>query len=222
MDKTKLVLFSSTSILSVALIALFFQPILVSNIEYSSITGEILKKTPGDALVLGGWAHIVHKDAQGNILSEERVHNRFVDNGEDFALDQIFEDGTTTADNGQIGAICLFQGTIVVAETETAGDFDGDNTLTEANCKEDNTVTTTGSTAVIGPITFTCGGTNCANGDTIAAIAICQNDVTDNTDTIDCATEGIMFSVIDITDVTLAASETVDIDYTFDITSASE
>jgi len=70
-------------------------------------------------------------------------------------------------------------------------------------------------------LTFTCGGTNCADNDTITGIAICQNDTTDNTDFNNCATEGIMFAVVDISDVTLATSETVDITYTFDITSPS-
>lgn len=184
---------------------------------------SVLDNNPGgDAIVLGGWLHVVKYDADGNIVSEERVHNRFVDTGEEFVLDQVFQDATTTADNGQIAAICIGdQGTVTVAETETAADFDGDNGITENNCKEDTAVTTSGGQGVIGPLTFTCGGTNCADGDTVTGIAICQPATADNNDFNDCATNGIMFSVIDITDVTLNAGETVDIDYTFDITSPS-
>ena len=179
--------------------------------------------TPSVSVVtLSGFAYVVHRDGNGNIISEQTVHNRFVDTGEEFLLDAVFQDGgTDVADSVQIGAICIGdQGTVVVSETETASDFDGDNGITETNCKEDVTVTTSGGTAIIGPLTFTCGGTNCADSDTITGIAICQNDVTDDNDFNNCATEGIMFAVIDITDVTLQTSDTVDITYTFDISSS--
>jgi len=173
-------------------------------------------------LTFYGAATMVQKDANGQEVFSQTVHNRVVDSGEDFLLDQTFQDGTTSADDVQIGSICISDaGTITVAETETAADFDGDNGITETNCKEDTTVTTSGGTAVIGALQFTCGGTNCANDDTITGIAICQNDTTDDTDFNNCGTEGIMFAVVDTTDTTLAASETVDITYTFDITSAS-
>jgi len=168
-----------------------------------------------------GFGEIIKYDENGNVVYTQTVHNRLVDTGEDFLLDQTFQDGTTSADDVQIGSICLFQGTINTAETETAADFDGDNTLTEDNCEEDTTVTTTSSTAVIGPITFDAGGVNAADGDTIAAIGICQNDTTDDADFANCATEGILFAIVDTTDVTLNTGETVQITYTFDITSAS-
>lgn len=172
---------------------------------------------------LGGTLYFVKHDAAGNVLLEGNTHNQVVNTGEEFLLDQLFQDATTTADNNQIGAICISDaGAITVAETETAADFDGDNGMTETNCKEDTAVTTSGGTGVIGPLTFTCGGTNCADGDTITGIAICQVTVADDNDFNDCATNGIMFSVIDITpDVTLNAGETVDITYTFDVTTAS-
>ena len=183
---------------------------------------ETSSPTTVSVVTLSGYIHIVHRDGDGNIKWEETVQNRFVDTGEEFLLDAVFQDGATdVADNVQIGSICISDaGTITVAETETATDFDTDNGITENNCKEDVTVTTSTGTAVIGALTFTCGGTNCADGDTITGIAICQNDVTDDNDYNNCATEGIMFAVIDITDVTLQTSDTVDIDYTFDISSS--
>ena len=174
-------------------------------------------------LTFYGAATMVQKDALGQEVFSQTVHNQVVDTGEEFLLDNVFQDGNTaTADNEQIGAICISNaGTITVAEAETATDFDGDNALTEANCKEDTTVTTSGGQAVIQPAAFTCGETNCTNGDTITGIAICQNDATDDNDYTNCATEGILFAVVDTTDTTLAASETVTITYTFDITSGS-
>jgi hypothetical protein len=173
-------------------------------------------------LTFYGAATMIQKDALGQEVFSQTVHNQVVNTGEEFLLDNVFQDGNTAiADNEQIGAICISTGTIAVAEAETAADFDGDNGLTEANCKEDTTVTTSGGTAVIQPAAFTCGETNCSNGDTITGIAICQNDATDDNDYANCATEGIMFAVVDTTDTTLAASETVTITYTFDITSGS-
>jgi len=197
------------------------EPIIIDGVvvdSYQDQTGGM-----GDALVFRGYVTVVKYDADRNEVWREVVKNRFVNTGEDFVLDQTFQDTVTLADNAQIGSICISDAaTITVSETELASDFDTDNLITETNCKEDTTVTTTASVATIGPLTFTCGGTNCADNDTITGIAICQNDVTDDTDFNDCATEGIMFSVIDISDVTLAASETVDITYTFDIVSATQ
>ena len=168
-----------------------------------------------------GAATMVQKDAFGQEIFSQTVHNRVVDTGEEFLLDQTFSDTVTVADDVQIGSICISDaGSPVIAEGEAASDFDGDNGMTETNCKEDTSVTTSGGTAVIGPLQFTCGGTNCADGDTITMIGICQNDTTDDNDFNNCATEGILFALIDVTDTTLAASETVDITYTFDISSS--
>jgi hypothetical protein len=172
-------------------------------------------------LTFYGAATMVQKDANGQEIFSQVVHNQVVDTGEEFLLDQTFQDGATSADNVQIGSICISDGTITVGETQTATNFDTANGITETNCKEDTTVTTSGGTAVIGGLQFTCGGTNCADNDTITGIAICQNDADDDGDFNNCATEGIMFAVVDTTDTTLAASETVDITYTFDITSGS-
>ena len=168
-----------------------------------------------------GAATMVQKDAFGQEIFSQTVHNRVVDTGEEFLLDQTFQDSVTVADDVQIGSICISDAASpVIAETEAASDFDGDNLMTETNCKEDTTVTTSGGTAVIGPLQFTCGGTNCADNDTITLIGICQNDADDDGDFNNCATEGILFALIDVTDTTLAASETVDITYTFDISSS--
>ena len=189
------------------------------------ITIMIIFPAPAEStsneVVFYGSAEITKYDPSGNAVYTQIVHNRLVDTGEDFLLDQTFQDSATVADNAQIAVICIFQGTIVVAETETASDFDGDNTLTETNCKEDTAVTTTGSTAVIGPLTFAAGGTNAADGDIIAAIGICQPATGSDADQANCDEEGILFAIVDTTDVTLNTGETVQITYTFDITSAS-
>jgi len=200
------------------------EPIIIDGFVVDSVLDQT--DLMGDSLIFRGYVTVVKYDADRNEVWREIVHNRFVDTGEDFALDQIFQDGTTDVDADQMSSICIGdQVTVTIAETETANDFDVDNLITENNCIEDSTVTTATSVATIGPITFTCGGTNCADNDTITAIAICQGSTTtpfNDCEDAQAAASGILFSVIDISDVTLAASETVDITYTFDIVSASQ
>lgn len=164
-------------------------------------------------------------DNQGNELFSQTIHNQLVDTGEDFLLDQTFSDTVASvADNISIGMICISDFAVTVGEAETATDFDVDNGLdaVASPCKQDEAVTTTGSIATVNPATFTCGGTNCIDNDIITGFAVCQNDVTGSTDVTTCAAEGIMFAVIDLSpDITLANLETLDITYTFDVTSGS-
>jgi hypothetical protein len=167
-----------------------------------------------------GYATIVKLDEDGNNVFTQQVHNRLVDTGETFLLQQTFQDTIGASDNTQIGAICVSDEAISIAETVTAATFDSGNGITENNCKEDTAVTISSQTAVIGPLTFAAGSTNVADGDTITAIGICQNDATDDGDFNNCATEGILFSVVDTSDVTLNSGETVQITYTFDMSSS--
>ena len=167
-----------------------------------------------------GFAEIIKYDENGNAVFTQTVHNQLVNTGEDFLLDQTFQDTVSVADDVQIGAICITNaGSPTIAETETAATFDAANSIGETNCIEDTSVTTSGGTAVIGPLTFDVP-THAGNGDTITAIGICQNDTTDNDPFATCALGGILFAVVNTSDVTLATSETVQITYTFDITSS--
>jgi hypothetical protein len=198
--------------IGLGLISVFAMMIIPSNFD-----------TVNNELVFYGAGTITQYDKDGNEMFSQTIHNQVVNTGEDFLIDQTFQDSVTLADNEQIGSICIFEGTPTVAETTTAASFDSANTIAagRTNCKEDTTVTTSGSIATVNPATFTCGGTNCDNGDTISAFAVCQNDATDDLDFEDCATEGVLFAIIDSTDTTLAASETLSITYNFDITSGS-
>jgi len=179
--------------------------------------------TVNNELVFYGAGTITQFDKDGYEVFSQTVHNQVVDTGEDFLIDQTFEDTVTTADNGQIGSICIFEGTPTVAEGTNAATFDAANTIAAGNdnCKEDNTVTTAASIATINPAVFECDGApnNCDVGDSIDAFGVCQNDVTDNLDFEDCLTEGILFAIIDSADTVLNAGETLDITYNFDITS---
>ena len=174
-----------------------------------------------------GTATITLIDVDGNELFTQTVHNRILDAGEDFLTEAAFEDGTARAEASSIGSICVSHGTIVDNdEAYLVGAFDTANSITEVNCEQDNTVTTTGSTAIIGPLNFEAAtnDNNLGAGDTVTGIGICQNVVANNNDYNNCvsgeAGAGILFAIVNTSDVTLASGESVDVTYTFDITSA--
>ncbi len=169
-----------------------------------------------------GAGTITLHDSEGSELFTQTIHNRLVDTGETFMLEATFQEATAPADNVQIGSICISNAaTPSSGEGLTAGTFDTENTLTEANCKEDTVVALAAGVATVNPATFTCNEINCTDGDTITAFAVCQNDATDDADFLNCGTEGILFAVIDNTDTVLNAGETLDITYNFDISSAT-
>ncbi len=173
---------------------------------------------------LYGLLTLVQYDENNNEVFSQTVHNRLVNEGETFLLEATFRETTAPADNTQIAAICVADAVLATDEAEDAAGFDTLNTIaagTNGECIVDSAVdiTTTQGTAIIGPETFT-GGTHLAAGQTISGIGICQS----NGAAVDyalCATPtpGILFAVINTGDVTLAAAETVQITYTFDITS---
>lgn len=180
-----------------------------------------------------GAATITVRDQQGKEIFSQTVHNRLVDTGETFLLNQAFSNTVASqADADVVGSICIYDDSAttiasLIAETTTAANFDTGNAITgvQKECKTDSSVdtTTTQGKAVIGPLTFTAGTTasqNIAAGGIVNGIGICQANPTD-ADFKDCATEGILFAIVDTSDVTLASSETVEITYTFDITSSS-
>jgi len=178
---------------------------------------------------LYGLLTLVQYDVNNNEVFAQSIHNRLVDTGETFLLEAGFREATAPADNIQIGAICIAEGVIDDAdELESASDFDTANTIGAfTNCIVDAAVdvTTTQGTAIIGPETYT-GATHLAGGDTVNGIGICQSNAgtTPYQDCIngDGAASGILFAIIDTADVTLLASETVQITYTFDITSPAD
>ncbi len=204
-------------VIGFSLMSVFAMMIIPSNIDISQ----------------GGLSHdgagtITLRDGEGNELFTQTIHNRLVDTGETFMLQATFQDTNAPADVIQIGSICISDaqnagvpGTPTIAEAETATDFDGDNQMTENNCKEDTTVVISAGLATINPPTFTCGGTNCSDGDVVVVFAVCQNDLSDDLDFNNCATEGVLFALIDNSDTTLNTAETLDITYNFDISSSS-
>jgi len=175
--------------------------------------------TVNNELVFYGAGTITQFDKDGYEIFSQTVHNRVINEGEDFVIDQVFEDTVTVADNLQMGSICITDevGFVDTSETTTAALFDTGNLITETNCKE-VVGTTTGSIATVNPAVFTCGGTNCADGDNITGFAVCQNSAAGG-DYLNCATNGVALAVINSADTILNTGETLDITYNFDITS---
>lgn len=180
-------------------------------------------------LVLGGIITAAHYDADRNLISIQNVHNRVVDEGEDFLIEQLFKEGTAGegADADQLATICVSArvGFVDTSEAATASDFDtNDNLGVVDNCIADAAVSVASQIATIGALTFD-APTHVPATTVITGIAICQGETANPTPFNLCveaqaASSGIMFSIINIADVTLQTSETVDITYNLDVSSA--
>jgi hypothetical protein len=195
-------------------------------LEFQETAKRMINEGKSVPLQIGGILTIEHFGENGNLISTQKIHNRVVDQGEDFLIDQAFKEGSAgeTSDADQLASICVSNqvGFVDTSETKTAANFDTDNTLTSNNCIADASVTQSSQTAVIGALTFD-APTHVPAATTITGIGICQGSA--STPFADCAdaqaaSSGILFSQINIADVTLQSSETVDITYTLDISSA--
>ena len=135
-----------------------------------------------------GMLDLVQKDASGNTLLSQTVHNQLTNQGETFLLDQVFNtSGTAVAGTARIGSICITDVTAGLDETATATTMGANGLGTALHCLTDDAITTTAtatSTAVIGPLTFT-GGTHLDDGQTINSIAICTANGEVNYDNCD-------------------------------------
>ena len=187
--------------------------------------------------ILYGMATIVKNDNQGNEVFQQSIHNDLTDQGSTYILGAIFSTGVAApADAEAFGAICVSDVAAVEnngsIEDDTAATFDSPNALndgTNVTCEDDDgNVTHTGQIATIGPLTFTevddaTGNIN--TGQTIRSVGICQKDTNNAGDVgfVDCelgsAGTGLLLAVVSVTPTTLGAGETVDITYTFDLTS---
>ena len=189
------------------------------------------------ALALGGVATIVHEDGGGNVLSEQRVHNRLLNGGEDFILQQVFMDGQSAADTAQIGAICLSASEDFAEETDAAtfnsrhstaaaaATVTGASTIDLGDtrpCLTDASVGDSGQVSTVGPLTFTANNTATSGLESnwkpdipIRSIGICQGFSSAN----GASCTAPLFAAVNISDVTLATDETLTVTYTFDMTS---
>ena len=167
-----------------------------------------------------GSAHLLVRDAAGNEVFSQTVHNRLLDLGENYIIDQAFQGGAAdVADTNQIGAICVTDVTIIV-EGSIADDFSGlNNGLTGTpHCLVAAPSHPNTGITVLGPAQFI-GGTNIGVDETIRSIAICGNNGGADYGDCDASTSGIAIAAITTSAVQLGDTETVDITYTFDLSS---
>jgi len=166
-----------------------------------------------------GAAHLLVKDAAGNELFSQTIHNRLLDTGENFINNQVFSgDGAPVGDADQMGAICVSD-QASTDEAHTAATIAGNNTLTGGNhCHPATTTINTDGTVVIGAEVFT-GGIDINATETINSIAICGDN--GNAPYAECnlSSNPIAFAEIVTSAVQLGDTETVDITYTFDLSS---
>ena len=210
-------LFIMYKAIGLGLFGLFFMLVIPTGLESQQ-----------DNVLLYGTGTIVQKDASGEVILENVVHNRIVNTGEQFMMNATFRNSSTDVENSRaISTICLYRGSFstIDSETTTATSFDNANTITGIECQVESTndVTTTPGQGIVNG-TFS-EPTHASATDEIGAIGVCQDAAaqSDATDFNNCAQNGsILFSVFDITNVTLGTGGTVDITYTFDITSPND
>ena len=168
-----------------------------------------------------GAAHLLVRDAAGNEVFQQTVHNRLLNAGENFIINQTFVGGgAPIVDTAQMSAICVTNLTLV-NETDTATSYSAPaNSLTGGNhCHFTVPNIQNDGTVVLGAETFI-GGTDIGATETIRSIAICaDNAAADYTDCDQAASNKIAFAAIVTSAVQLGATETVDITYTFDLSS---
>jgi len=195
--------------IGVGLLGLFIMMVLPSGMDTINEPGKFY-----------GAAHLLVRDAAGNEVFSQTVHNRLLNAGENFINNQVFTGGgTAVADTAQMSAICVSDQN-TVGENNTAATIALANTLTGGNhCHFTVPTINTDGTVVLGPEVFT-GGTDISATEIINSIAICSNNV--GADYAECdlaASNAIAFAAIVTSAVQLAATETVDITYTFDLSS---
>jgi len=179
--------------------------------------------SPDEGKKFYGVAELTMYDAQDNVLFTQTVHNRLVDTGEDFLIDSAFNEGTTQANATAIGAICISNDSTAEVEGLTAVTFDSNNSLEtggENNCEQSANSSTTGGIVTLGPMNF-----EAVTGDdnliaaTVNMIGVCQASG-NGVDFNNCQTTGILFANVITSAVALVSGESVDVTYTFDMSSS--
>ena len=189
----------------------------------------ILSSTTESSFEMYGVATITHHDKDGKLVSTQTIHNRLLDAGEAYMLNQTFRGlgASDVADATQIGAICLSTGSDTITEGYDINTFntnhegaDNDAATSSTNCKTDTSITATDGVAIIGPLTFQSENNDSGNwyaGDDVTHIGVCVA-TSDGTDIRGC--QEILFAAVDTEpNITLQDGETVTVTYNFDMSS---
>jgi len=202
--------------IGMGLLGLFIMMVLPSGTENINEPGKFY-----------GAAHLLVKDAAGNEVFSQTIHNRLLDSGENFINNQVFTgDGAPVGETGQMSAICVSNYSGVILEGDIASTIAGNNGLDSTglagtHCHPADILNINADgTVVLGPEVFT-GGFDIAAGEIINSIAICSDNADTDYSECDAATTGnaIAFAEIQTSAVQLGDTETVDITYTFDLSS---
>jgi len=174
-----------------------------------------------EGLQMYGTATLDYQDESGNSMFTQTVHNQLFDRGETELLEQVFADGTTaTIDNVQIASMCIAEGTPLASgdEDQDAAAFVTANSISgvETNCIEANFTINADETAD-SPANVFISGTHLVSGDQVTSIGLCSGEASGSPH---AGCSGVLFAVVDTSDVTLTGTESVTITYTFDISSA--
>jgi len=176
-----------------------------------------------------GYVTLAVHDVTGNTLFEQIIHNNLINTGENFMLGMTFRNGSLpiTTDSNLIDTICVsLDAPFLFPEEIIASTFNTDaNSAGNVNCKSvpgtlGDSVTILNDAATINTLTFNATGTvqNIAADATITGIGICSNEGDETNDAFEgCAVaagDAPLLAVVDTADVTLGASDTVDITYT--------
>ena len=187
----------------------------------------------GAAPAMYGAADVELVDADGNVRMSQTVHNRVIDSGEEFFIDQIFDTGDAAFTRFErVSTICIISDSYTgYSESTTAqdqhdnhpstnvgsvGGFDpADRVPFRSLCSVVNIDDSAGSSAVMGPVTYV-ADTNLGSNQAVGGFMVCNG----NAGSQDCAPGrfGVAFAAIDINDIRLqSAGDSLTIYYTFDI-----
>ncbi|MGH9998902.1 MAG: hypothetical protein ACRD90_03450 [Nitrosopumilaceae archaeon] len=176
--------------------------------------------TQSDLPKMYGIATVLLKDSTGNILFENVIHNQVVDTGTGYMLDQTFGDGTAVlSDANQVDTMCVTDFATpdgATNDAETAADFNAENGLNISNnCIGAISFTTASTTAGSGTRTFS-AATHFPAGTVVGGIGICGDNGTASpfNNCSEAAGDAPLLAVVDTTNVTVNAGESVDITYT--------
>lgn len=183
---------------------------------------------------LYGYATLVLRDAVGQAVFQQIIHNNIVDGGENYMLSQTFFNGSGNFVNvafDKIDALCVTTEVgFSASETINATTFNDANPTAGFNCEQTEfTITNIDSVnlATTGVIQFNASGSvvNIISGETITGVGVCSDNgqAAENVQeafVAGCSTaagstnNAPLLAVFDTSDVTLTGTETVDITYT--------
>ena len=190
---------------------------------------------PADAApMMYGAANVELRGADGDVRMSQTVHNRVTDDGERFLIDQVFDTGDAV--EFRVSYICIISDSYTAYSESTTAQDQHDNKPSTNTGSVDSTDPadrvpsahlcaapiyaddSAGSTAVIGPLTYV-ADQNIGSNQAIGGFVVCN--LTSSTD-CSVTTGGIAFAAIDINDIRLqSAGDSLEITYTFDITTPS-